>query len=109
MEVLTHELIELEFVSIVETKSKVQGDGVERWSWDFVVQPFAHPMLENIPAPGVAGDLDAFRFSSNDAAWNYAMGWIRRNRPQWWRAAKHEAEDGVRYRNLQKSRAKQAA
>lgn len=106
MEVLTRELIESEFAMIVETKSKEFGSGAVRWSWDFMREPYTHDTFEDTPMSGTVGDIDAFKFRSHEAAWNYAMGWIRRNRPSWWGAAKRQAEEGVRYRNIQKAKAR---
>lgn len=102
MEKLTHELIESHLMGIFEFKSNDQGNRVVRWAWDFAPQAERFPTFDNVPRYGTVGDIDAFRFSSYEAARNYAMGWVRRNRPSWWDAAKREAEAGIRYRATRK-------
>ncbi|MEN2425946.1 hypothetical protein AA0N74_07890 [Chromobacterium vaccinii] len=90
MEKLTRELVEAQLMSFIELHSEVQRDGVTRWAW--ALSPMA----------GHSAELEdrelSFQYKSQETAQNYALGWIRRNRPDLEKAAVREAQAGINYR-----------
>lgn len=95
METLTSELVDAHMMSFIEIMSEAQADGVTRYAW--ALSPMAGE-----PASSGAEDHEwSFEYSSHDAARNFALGWLRRNRPELERAAVKEAWAGIRYRATQ--------
>lgn len=92
MESLTRELIDSQLMIFVEVMSEEQRDGVTRWGW----------VLTKMAGETESRQLEkrefSFEFSSFETARNYALGWIRLNRPALEKAAVQEAIDGIRYR-----------
>lgn len=91
-EKLTRELIETHLMSFINIMSQQQDDGVTRWAWTL------SEMAEEAYNREVEENEFEFRFSSYEAARNFAFGWIRRNRPEYEKAAVREAKEGIQYR-----------
>jgi hypothetical protein len=89
-EKLTRDLIETHLMSCINIHSAEQKDGVIRFAWELVMRKAPQDEIEE-------HEFD-HRFSSHEAAKNYAFGWIRRNRPDLEKAAVQEAKDGIHYR-----------
>lgn len=90
-EKLTRELVESHLMSFVELKSRVTPRGTTRWAW--ILSAMAAPERRDLEE-----DEFEFRYKSQEAARNYALGWIRKNRPDLQKAAVQEAADGIHYR-----------
>jgi len=89
-EKLTRALIECHLMSFIEIEKK---EGAERWAWG----------LSEMAVPRAEAGVDGiYKFTSAQAAQNYAFGWIRRNRPDIERIAMQEAKDGIAYRASKK-------
>ena len=97
MNFVDHRLVESHLMSYVEIMSEEQRDGIVRWAWTF--SPTA--VKEHEKAECEASEWE-FRFESHESAARYALGWLRRNRPAWVRAAEKEALEGVYYRARQR-------
>lgn len=92
METLTRDLIETHLMSSIDIHSEEQKDGVTRFAW----------ALSKMATPHNDRETDerewSFEFKSYDSARNFALGWIRKHRPDLERAAKQEAIEGIKYR-----------
>lgn len=93
MEKLTTSLIESHVISFISIEGKPQGDGVTRFAWGFT--EMATLRIEN--------EMSEFKFSSSEAAMNFAIGHIKRNHKNLWEIAKTEAIEGIKYRARNKA------
>lgn len=98
-EKVTADLIRLHMMAFVDITPEAGADGVVRWAWN--LSPMAEPLTSVEEVGAMAFEP---RFTSFEAARNFAIGWLRRHRPQLERNAVIEAEEGVRYRNAARAR-----
>lgn len=90
MEKLTQELIEAHMCSFIETHGKKQGDGVVRYAWGLTEMATGQRLRDT--------EFSDYKFESAASAQNFAIGWIRRNKPNLEQIAKNEAIAGIKYR-----------
>lgn len=91
-ESLTKELVESHLMSCIDIHSQEQRDGVTRYAWAL------NEMAEPAGRLAVEDREWSFEFSSRESATNFALMWIRQNRPDLEKAAVAEAREGMRYR-----------
>jgi hypothetical protein len=94
-EVLTRDLIRSHLFSAIEITSQEQRDGVVRWAWCL------SPLGRCPPNDNLHRDEDRHYFKSRESATRFALGWVRRNRPDLEAAAVREAKEGIAYRAKQ--------
>lgn len=92
------EMVDAYLLDYVVTWSETQRDGVDRWAWD---------LSEMVDAP-LRLDVDgakqartcSFEFSTQAKCQNYAIKWLRDNRPELVRAATWTVGEGIRQRAM---------
>ncbi len=92
-EQLTKELVDAEISSYIAVSSAPQRDDVVRWAW--WLEREMDGVGRNIP---FYDEERQYKFETGVKATNFAVNWIRENRPDLAERAKQAAFDGIKYR-----------
>lgn len=87
-------MVDAYLLDYVVTWSEPQRDGVERWAWH--LSEMVDAPLRFDQAGAVQARACSFEFSTQLQCNNYAIKWLRENRPELVHAATATVQEGIR-------------